>query len=124
MQPENIIQNDSPHPNYKRVLVLVAVLFVIIIIATATYYFFSNNKKEKALVARYNQEQVKQLELAQPDFFKNSPKPWTDNDKKVIQAFFTNTNKPESLGSELETSFNLQQQQAEVAFQEWKKLQK
>ena len=113
MQLENTIQNtysnQTPHPNYKRIIILVAVIFIIIIAAAFAYQYFVNRKAEKArdLVLReqYRTEQINELEQfmaasakkhvpldtktkqATIDFFaKAQPQPFTKADEKQVTA--------------------------------------
>jgi len=119
MQPENTISNSSPHPNYKRVIVLVAVIFIIIIAAAFAYQYFVNKKAEKTrdlvLRGQYQTEQLNELQ----QFMKASSKkhvPLDDKAKKTTIDFFAKAQPQPLTSADNKQLTDL----AEEGYQNWK----
>ena len=95
MQPEKIIQNpldmQTAHPNYKRIVILVAVIFVMIV-ATAFVYQYFESKKSARLVQEQLRSalQVERIDQAKEYFEKLTPRSQetADKDRNASKDFF------------------------------------
>ena len=132
MQLENNLSNDlhlsnsqTPHPNYKRIVIAITVFFIIALIGVFGYHYWVNkklNQAEQVLMVQYQEYQANQL----ADFHatvNNKVTPATDTDKKEIQNMITSGTKQSRDGSSGAAMIESQQKQADQLFQEWKAAQ-
>lgn len=124
MQLENNTINNVPHPNYKRIVVMITVIFVMIIGAFLLYQYFITQKSEQVRDLALRQQYQQLLITKSKEFFDALPQRTqevADRQRKESQEFFKTVPSDNDLADTGTKEFF--SNQSEQAYQEWKALQ-